>query len=144
MNRAGIRDCMHFLITFLHSIPNLLPIRFQFSIMTKFLAIRQVTREEDHTGTASVVEYNRAIHVETRSEDLINFNRRGPDLLFLSANFGATSLSIAGANHMIMVEPFWTPGLLEQAISRVDRLGQLLQTWIYQVGMNTADWTRWV
>lgn len=72
-------------------------------------------------------EYNGTIKsVEERAELIRTFNHPGSGLivLLLSAQAGGTGLNVAGASHIIISEPFWTPTLKEQVAGRAHRMPQ--------------------
>jgi superfamily II DNA or RNA helicase len=72
-----------------------------------------------------ILELNGTVSALERSLGLEHFNESGSyEILLLSVGCGGFGLNITGASHMIIFEPFWTPGLRVQVIGRADRLGQ--------------------
>jgi len=55
------------------------------------------------------------------------------DVLFISYKIGAESLNLTEATHVILLEPWWCPAVIDQAKSRVHRLGQTKSTNIYEL-----------
>lgn len=51
--------------------------------------------------------------------------------LFLSYRIGSMGLNLSEANHVILVEPWWSPDIHEQAISRGYRTGQKKEFHVY-------------
>lgn len=59
------------------------------------------------------------------SDNIISNKPRGltPSSPPLRVTSGGIGLNIASASHLILYEPFWTPGLLNQVIRRLNQLG---------------------
>ena len=55
------------------------------------------------------------------------------DVLFLSYKVGSESLNITEANHIILVETWWTPTVIQQAIARSLRIGQTQPVTVYEL-----------
>src|SRR6266699_2767912 len=61
-------------------------------------------------------------------------------VLFLSATAGGTGINLTIASRLIICEPAWTPGALEQLKGRVYRLSQKRPVFIYDVvGDSSVD-----
>ncbi|VZH88017.1 unnamed protein product [Fusarium fujikuroi] len=73
-----------------------------------------------------LAEYNGTINLEERSlvQYAFNLPTGGPEVLLLSAGAGGVGLNLARGTHMVIAEPFWTPGKLDQVIGRTYRLPQ--------------------
>lgn len=88
-------------------------------------AVGRVQKEENklHLDTA---RFDGSLDDEVRAEHLrdLNMPLREPRVLLVSARSGGTGLNITGASHLILTEPFWNPGLEEQVIGRLHRMGQ--------------------
>ncbi|KAL2016398.1 hypothetical protein VTK56DRAFT_3783 [Thermocarpiscus australiensis] len=63
------------------------------------------------------VELNGTMDVMERADALRQFNGKSmiPNVLLMSAESAGTGLNIAGASHVILTEPFWSPGKEGQA-----------------------------
>ncbi|KPM36937.1 hypothetical protein AK830_g9629 [Neonectria ditissima] len=101
------------------------------STFVMFLDIlKEAIRREAQTNalfTFDVCEYNGSIKSsEARSSCIRTFNAPSNCLrvLLMSATAGGTGLNIIGASHIIISEPFWTPGERVQVEGRPYRLGQ--------------------
>ncbi|KAF5620395.1 global transactivator [Fusarium tjaetaba] len=73
-----------------------------------------------------LAEYNGAINLEERSRTQYAFNlpTGGPEVLLLSAGAGGVGLNLARGSHMVIAEPPWEPGKMDQVIGRTYRLPQ--------------------
>jgi len=61
-------------------------------------------------------------------------------LMVLSTGGGAAGLSLTTASHCVLLEPQLNPGLEAQAASRIHRLGQTRETFVYRlVAARTID-----
>jgi SNF2 family DNA or RNA helicase len=65
----------------------------------------------------------------------INHFKYNPDtrVLIMSYKVGSDSLNLTEANHMIFMEPTWTPATKLQAIGRCHRMGQNKEVFIYDI-----------
>ncbi|KAH8889402.1 P-loop containing nucleoside triphosphate hydrolase protein [Thozetella sp. PMI_491] len=82
-----------------------------------------------------VAEYNGTVPKDKRPQIQrdFNYNASGSKILLLTEATGGAGLNLHGGNHIILAEPFPTPGQLAQVIGRVDRLGQMKTVYIYKV-----------
>jgi SNF2 family DNA or RNA helicase len=69
-----------------------------------------------------------------RAKRLENF-RMLPDykVLMMTYKVGAESLNLTEANHMILVDCWWTNAVIDQAIARIHRTGQKKECHVYQL-----------
>jgi len=64
----------------------------------------------------------------------INFFKNGPARIFLiTFKTGAQGLTLTEANHVIPLEPWWTPTVYDQAIARAHRIGQKKPVNVYNI-----------
>ncbi|KAH7825182.1 uncharacterized protein MONOS_2005, partial [Monocercomonoides exilis] len=56
-----------------------------------------------------------------------------PAVLLLSTRVGGVGLTLTGADRVIMFDPSWNPAIDEQAIARVDRIGQRSDVIVYRL-----------
>lgn len=63
---------------------------------------------------------------------LIIVHCRNLQVLLLSLVAGGVGLNLAGANHLVLVDPHWNPQLEAQAADRVYRVGQTKPVQIYK------------
>lgn len=59
-------------------------------------------------------------------------------VLLLSLKFGAKGLTIIEATHVLLVEPSLNPGVEEQAIGRIHRIGQTNTTYVHHFIINDS------
>jgi SNF2 family DNA or RNA helicase len=81
----------------------------------------------------SYVVINGDIVGKQRESIITSFKRDDIDVLFISYKIGAESLNLTEANHIILLEPWWCPAVIDQAKSRVHRLGQNKTTNLYEL-----------
>ena len=72
-----------------------------------------------------------------RDATLTKFKQTNIDVLFISYKVGSESLNLTEANHVILLEPWWSHAVLEQAKSRVNRMGQTKNISIYEMFIRT-------
>lgn len=91
--------------------------------------------ESDTSAGYDVAMFNGTVEPDDQADILSRFNdsSRTPNILLLSAASGGTGLNITGANHLIICEPSWSPGSLEQLVGRVNRMPQEKVVYIYDV-----------
>lgn len=67
--------------------------------------------------------------------DIIESFRKNPEvkILLVSYKIGGEGLNLVEANHVIMVEPWWTKAVSEQAEARVHRPGQKKEVFVYNI-----------
>ena len=85
---------------------------------------------------SGIAEYNGKItSSDCRHRILQEFNdaQGTSQILLLTATAGGTGLNIAGASHVIICEPVWSPGLEEQIIGRAHRIRQTKTVYVYRV-----------
>ncbi len=61
---------------------------------------------------------------QERREPVERFNRGEREVFLLSLKVGGYGLNLTGADHVIIVDPWWNPAAEEQAWSRAHRIGQ--------------------
>lgn len=72
---------------------------------------------------------------EERTRIIETFQRRGPAhrILLMMLKVGSVSISLTAANHVILVDPWWSPSTERQAIARVFREGQTRPVFVYRL-----------
>lgn len=88
-----------------------------------------------------VAEYNGTVSLDKRVEVVRRFNPpdTGPRVLLLGAASGGTGLNLAGASHVIIAEPFWTPGLEVQVTGRAYRMPQGKMVYVCRIFCPQSD-----
>ncbi|KAF5723153.1 global transactivator [Fusarium mundagurra] len=88
-----------------------------------------------------LAEYNGTMNLEERSRVQYAFNlpTGGPEVLLLSAGAGGVGLNLARGLHMIIAEPPWTPGKIDQVIERTYRLPQDKQVHIWHMRAHPSE-----
>ena len=94
-------------------------------VFTQFLnaiSIIQVLFDEFHINT---LVFNGKLSIEDRDNVIEVFNDN-EDIccLLCTLKIGALGLNLTMANHVFILEPWWSPSLVNQAIERIYRLGQ--------------------
>jgi superfamily II DNA or RNA helicase len=74
-----------------------------------------------------------------RSQALANFKLEGFDVLIISYKIGSESLNLTHANHIILIEPWWCPAVIEQAKARIQRLGQEKNIYVYELMIDEIE-----
>ena len=86
--------------------------------------------------------FNGTINSSSRRASILgDFNNphKEPTVLLCSIGAGGAGLNITGASHLIICEPLWSPGQVEQAIGRVYRMPQKRNVIIYHVVASESD-----
>jgi DNA repair protein RAD5 len=69
--------------------------------------------------------YHGGLSVKQRDDAVTKFSRRhGPKVLLASTTSTSVGLNLVRANHAVLMEPTWNPGVEEQAMNRIHRIGQ--------------------
>jgi len=64
----------------------------------------------------------------------------GPPLFLISLKAGGTGLSLATADYVIHMDPWWNPAVEQQATDRAHRIGQVKPVFVYRlVAENTVE-----
>jgi SNF2 family DNA or RNA helicase len=100
-------------------------------------------KSEDQSGqlsSSSSKSKSGSIHIDgdvvgkMRDLSLAAFKKQDHcNILFISYKIGAESLNLSEANHIILMEPWWCPAVIEQAKARCHRMGQTKETHIYEL-----------
>jgi len=61
---------------------------------------------------------------QERRDPVERFNRGEREVFLLSLKVGGYGLNLTGADHVVLVDPWWNPAAEEQAWSRAHRIGQ--------------------
>ena len=106
-----------------------------FSMFTSALDLIKLSLKH-HLPTIKVAQIDGST-IGTRRNDILNAFRsekaNGPRILLLSKKVGSEGLNLVEANHVIHVEPWWSPAVQFQAESRCWRPGQLKPVYSYSV-----------
>ncbi|RSL96424.1 hypothetical protein CDV31_013492 [Fusarium ambrosium] len=89
--------------------------------------LRQQSTASRNTYNVGILEYNSTVgKPDDRGDSIHRFNDPNSPyrILLLSSEAGGTGLNIAGANHLILAEPCWSPGLDDQIQGRLHRMPQ--------------------
>lgn len=54
-------------------------------------------------------------------------------VLIMSLKAGGVGLNLQRANHMVIMDRWWNPATMDQAIARIHRMTQLKETYIHTV-----------
>lgn len=69
-----------------------------------------------------------------RERSLAEFRREGgPRIMLLSLLAGGVGIDLTCANHMIMMDPWWTQAAEDQAFGRIHRIGQTRETHLHRL-----------
>lgn len=70
--------------------------------------------------------------IKKRDVMIRNFKTESLQILLMTNNIGALGLNLTVANHVMLLEPWWNKSITDQAISRVWRLGQRKDVFIWK------------
>ncbi|HNT28990.1 MAG TPA: C-terminal helicase domain-containing protein, partial [bacterium] len=68
-----------------------------------------------------------------RRDPVDRFNRGEREVFLLSLKVGGFGLNLTGADHVVIVDPWWNPAVEEQAWSRAHRIGQQRQVVVSKI-----------
>ncbi|OAC99449.1 hypothetical protein MUCCIDRAFT_148404, partial [Mucor lusitanicus CBS 277.49] len=54
-------------------------------------------------------------------------------IMIMSLKAGGVGLNLQRANHMIILDRWWNPATMDQAVARIHRMNQLKETYIHTV-----------
>jgi hypothetical protein len=64
----------------------------------------------------------------------------GPPVLLLSLKAGGSGITLTGADHVFLLDPWWNPAVEDQAADRAHRIGQQRPVMIYRlIARNTVE-----
>jgi SNF2 family DNA or RNA helicase len=83
---------------------------------------------------AKVIKMNSSMNMNIRNNMLDKFKQTNDhNILLINYKIGGEGLNLTEANHIICIEPWWSPSVHEQGFSRVWRRGQTRDVHIYWV-----------
>jgi DNA repair protein RAD5 len=85
--------------------------------------------EDDHDDMNinvgfSHLRFDGSLRQEDRERVLMDFSVGHAQVLVISLKAGGVGLNLTAASVVILMDPWWNPGIEDQAIDRVHRLGQ--------------------
>jgi len=93
-----------------------------FSQFTRFLDIINLSVEKEGFKTLRI---DGRVAPKKRFEAIRQFQQKGgPRVFLISLKAGGTGLNLTRANNIILMDPWWNPSTEDQAIDRVNRIGQ--------------------
>ncbi|CVK89409.1 uncharacterized protein FMAN_04332 [Fusarium mangiferae] len=103
-------------------------------------AIERRSKTDPNLGIR-LAEYNGPVNLEERSRVQYAFNllTGGPEVLLLTAGAGGVGLNLARGTHMVITEPCWTPGKIDQVIGRAHRLPQEKKVHIWHIKTHPSE-----
>ncbi|KAJ7691301.1 P-loop containing nucleoside triphosphate hydrolase protein [Mycena rosella] len=105
-------------------------------VFSHFLTNLDMLAESLSENRMSYVNYTGRMEPSERAAALDKIrNDKGCSVLLLSIMAGGTGLDIPACNHVVLIEPWWNPTSrsVEQAISRVHRIGQVREVRVYKL-----------
>ncbi|KAF9184250.1 hypothetical protein BGZ50_003812 [Haplosporangium sp. Z 11] len=102
-----------------------------FSQFTSLLDLMETPLREEkikylkYDGKMSVDQRNNAVHTMN--------NDPAYPLMLISLKCGSLGLNLTVANHVVIMDPWWNPGLENQAIDRVHRIGQSKSVFVHRL-----------
>ena len=88
----------------------------------------------------NIIKIDGSIVKANREKAISNFkNDVNSDILIISYKIGSESLNLTEANHIILVEPWWCPAVIEQAKARVQRMGQTKKLYVYELVIDEIE-----
>ncbi|KAG0257128.1 hypothetical protein BG011_004149 [Mortierella polycephala] len=102
-----------------------------FSQFTSLLDLMETPLREEkikylkYDGKMNVDQRNNAVHT-------MNDDPTYP-LMLISLKCGSLGLNLTVANHVVIMDPWWNPGLENQAIDRVHRIGQSKSVFVHRL-----------
>lgn len=99
-----------------------------FSQFSSFLDILQEQLSSHlQRDQAKIYKFDGRLDMKERAKVLDNFNKKDLScikILLISLKAGGVGLNLTSASHAFMMDPWWSPGMEDQAIDRIHRIGQ--------------------
>jgi SNF2 family DNA or RNA helicase len=96
-----------------------------FSVFATCLDLISDALVEDGVEKSSIYQIDGSVVGDKRNKTIEDFrNDQNARVFFLGAKVGSEGLNLTEATHVIICEPWWTPALHLQQISRAWRIGQ--------------------
>lgn len=103
-----------------------------FSSFKQVLDLYNIMLKHEFPNT-EIAQLDGTLSVKERTYN-INLFKTGPARIFLiTFKTGSQGLTLTEANHVIPLEPWWTPVVYDQAIARAHRIGQKKPVHVYNI-----------
>ncbi|KAL1935309.1 hypothetical protein VTP01DRAFT_4449 [Rhizomucor pusillus] len=103
-------------------------------VVTQFVDLLLVISNVLTTINIRHSSYHGDMSSTARSVSLRQFNHMAEyRVMLLSLKAGGIGLNLQRANHMVILDRWWNPATMDQAIARIHRMTQLKQTFIHTV-----------
>lgn len=84
------------------------------------------------------VQVDGSIPGDKREELITQFRTGEPRALLVNYKVGSEGLNLVEATHCICVEPWWTPAVMKQAVSRLWRIGQKKSVTVHSITFDNS------
>ncbi|KAI9030695.1 SNF2 family N-terminal domain-containing protein [Phycomyces nitens] len=103
-------------------------------IVSQFVGILEIIVQMLKSRNLKYVTYTGEMSNHDREDSIRQFNSH-PEvrIMALSLKAGGLGLNLQRANHMVIMDRWWNPATMDQVVSRIHRMTQTKQTYIYTV-----------
>lgn len=108
-------------------------------IFTMFVGVIELLQQKLSSFRKTVVLHGGV--TGTDRDNAIQMFKQNSDInvLIVGYKVGSESLNLTEANHVILMEPWWCPAVIEQAKARIHRMGQNMNCSIYELAAQIVD-----
>merc|ERR1712118_137376 len=94
-------------------------------VFSQFMSLLDLTQMQLRHQSVPFVRLDGTMARAKRSQALEMFNGNSSvQVILCSLKVGALGMSLTAADHVLIIDPWWNPGVEDQAIDRAHRLGQ--------------------
>lgn len=112
-----------------------------FSQFSSYLDILQNELHQSFSKEIEIYKFDGRLDLKERSKVLNDFSQKHLNrlkILLLSLRAGGVGLNLTCASYAFMMDPWWSPGMEEQAIDRLHRIGQTNSVKVYRFIMENS------
>jgi len=88
---------------------------------------------EKKFGKGTVVQLDGSQTINERAKSIAKFKEGNARIFLITFKTGSQGLTLIEANHIIPMEPWWSPTVYDQAIARAHRIGQKKNVYVYNI-----------
>ena len=108
-------------------------------VFTMFKRVIDLMKERLTKEGKKVITIDGSVTGNSRDASLNSFKNDDYDVLLISYKIGAESLNLCEATNIILLEPWWSPSIIEQSKARIHRIGQDKSVKIYELYVPNDD-----
>jgi SNF2 family DNA or RNA helicase len=132
------------MVTTINIIKEIIPTGEKILIFSSFRQILDMFKIQldEVLPNVKVVQLDGSQSFEERAKSIAQFKQGNAQIFLITFKAGSQGLTLIEATHVIPMEPWWTPVVLDQAIARSHRIGQTKNVHVHNIYMKNSIETR--